>query len=148
MLILILFICDSQCMDMLILLICYVTCAGYDFQASLDSMADRVKATFIIDSCYGGEFMVLAHHKVVLYASSKQDEESTGGSLGSLFTNVFVNCVKQNLQTTHQQLINQIQNKYSNHGGQPYSYSRDEEFYYFSIESLLLGSSCLICILF
>lgn len=92
---------------------------GYDFVPALDSMADGVKATFIIDACYGGGFIELAHPKVVLYASSKEDEESTGGSLGSLFTNVFVNCVKQNPQITHKQLIIEIQIKYRNHGGKP-----------------------------
>jgi len=128
MLILILFICDSQCMDMLILLICYVTCAGYEFKKVLDQMADGVKIIFMIDACYGGGFIELAHHKVVLFTSSKRDEESVRGSLGSVFTNAFVDCVNDYPGITHDELIQRIQILYGQHGSKPLPdlYATDE----------------------
>lgn len=89
------------------------------FIDALDEMADGVKTTFIIDAFFKGGFIELAHGKVVLFTSSQLDELSAEGSLGYLFINVFVECIKENLKLTHQELIDMIQRIFGNHGGLP-----------------------------
>jgi len=61
-------------------------------------MANEVKTSFIIDACFTEVFIELTHDKVLLFTSSQLDELSTEGSLGYVFTNVFIDCVKENLK--------------------------------------------------
>ncbi|XP_045792924.1 metacaspase-6-like [Trifolium pratense] len=80
-----------------------------DLIVHVKELPKDTKFLFIIDACFGANFMKLFSENVVMMLSSKETEESKGSIwYGSHSTNAFLHCVVRDSETTLEELLELI----------------------------------------
>lgn len=99
-------------------------CAVKKLKKALEKLPEGCAVTFVVDACFAGGLIEMASEKIVLLTACRTHEESSGGNLGSVFANPFLELIGESSRlnndsyptVTNRELIRRIRLRFMRRG--------------------------------